>query len=320
MKRSLIAGLTSLCCAATAPAWSADPAAYARADVGPFKWSFYDANPNDGIDASISFLDATNALRSLAQVYIYHTNNGSEILFDSAAAFSPSNNLRPSAATKTVTDSQGHSGAGIIATPNGNGALLSVGQVHDLGVGFDAYAGISSSGSEFMSPTFYNLTLGPGTGLNMSTSVHKKVLLEIGRGKFANAGGEILAVFSPPDSSGGFDEANSTERFEESSIELNLDMPLSHPLFFVTESVKGWARDDDLALSYENLSDQAVVGRIRVSAWAYGEALPIPEPGSAALLLLGTAMLGWRMRRVDKSYKYVERPEYLKSTMVLGRR
>lgn len=294
MRQWLITCLFSLGCAASAPAWSASPAAQARAEVGPFKWSVFDANPNDGLEPSITFIDATNALRSLAEVYIYKIgdDDDSQMLYDSAAAFSSSNDLRPSAATKTVTSGQNHSGAGIVATPNGNGALLSVGRVFDKGLGFVAYSGISSSGSEFLSPTFHNLILGPGTGITLSTSAKLQVLLEVGRGEFAVALVDLLAEFQPV-FLGNFDEKYASQQFEEQFVQLDSDVSSG---WFVSDTIRYRENEVDLTISYENRADYAEIGRFRVSAYAYGEALPIPEPGSAFLLVLGMTALGWRIR------------------------
>ena len=47
-----------------------------------------------------------------------------------------------------------------------------------------------------------------------------------------------------------------------------------------------------MSLTYENLTDQEQVGRVRFSSRASGEALaPVPEPQAWALMLLGLPLL-----------------------------
>lgn len=61
---------------------SADAAVLAvqgRAQISYFAWSIYDADPNDGLAASMSFLDSTNAMRSSTSMYLYKTVDGEEI-------------------------------------------------------------------------------------------------------------------------------------------------------------------------------------------------------------------------------------------------
>lgn len=276
---------------------SADAAVLAvqgRAQISYFAWSIYDADPNDGLAASMSFLDSTNAMRSLTSMYLYKTVDGEEIQYSSKSTYSPSTNLVPIDTRAQVVRSDGAGGSWV----RPDSYMRAQGQVFDAGIGFNASAGFSTTATEGFSPTFYNLMLGPGTGVKLSAYGIAESWLAGGRGSYSGSYVQLFARFSAPAASGEYDPAHGITKSDRVSADLYADSP---EVIANNGQLTLQMKQRNLNLTFENLTGQAMVGRIRALTDASGESLsvfaPVPELGSAALLLLGASglvMLGRR--------------------------
>ena len=262
----------------------------ARARSWDFSWSIYDANPNDGLAPSVSFLDPEHAWRSLAQLNL-RVVDGAEIEGHSIANYVPAGSA-PSDAAATIAHSAGSGGAGVRSRDGGLSA--SIGLI-DPGLSGSSHAGISSTATDRTSPTFYNLVLGPGTGLRMSTwSQVERWITRFGSDDFAGAQVALYTQFSPPDANGLYNAAARV--FSPQRV-------ASTYAFASDFGVGGYdSSTTQLSLVFENLTSDVLVGRIRVSADAnvltdLTPTVAVPEPGSAALMLLGAAGLVCASRR-----------------------
>ncbi len=266
---------------------------HAKASSWDFSWSIYDANPDDGLAPSVSFLDAANAWRSLVQLELsYNVENGATIAVDSSTAYAAAG-AEPAVLARSISPSAGYSGAGIRSR---DGGLVANIALNGPGLSGSAYAGISSTATDIPSDTFYNLVLGPGTGLRMSTwsKVERWVTREYfsDRFDFAVAQVQLFTRFSRPDANGFYNAATRVASPVE-TLRIVGDGGDFSAAYYATDT-------QQLSLQFENLTDGPLVGRIRVDARAdasTGGVAVIPEPGSAALMLLGVAGLVCAVRR-----------------------
>ena len=156
------------------------------------------------------------------------------------------------------------------------------------GVSFDASAGFSTTATGNLSPAFYNLVLGAGTGVRIGGYGNAEVWLS-DAGSWVSAYVKLFARFSPRAADGSYQTRLGLTRGDGVSVEIDLTDPafqLPHDPLIKCVS-KRW-----MSLTYKNLTDQEQVGRVRFSSRASGEALaPVPEPQAWALMLLGLPLL-----------------------------
>ncbi|MDP1533775.1 MAG: PEP-CTERM sorting domain-containing protein [Rubrivivax sp.] len=292
MKRRWIAAAAATMWLAGVASSYAQTSVMARAWSWDFAWSIYDANPNDGLAPSVSFLDPVNAWRSFANVRFEETTTGDLVAFESGSGFSAAG-VEPATVSKAVSSTALQGSAGIRSYDGGTAASI---RLDGPGLFGTAHAGISSTATGPLSATFYNLVLGPGTGLLMSTWAQVDRWLQpesmTGRLDYADAYVELFTQFSRPDANGLY------------SASLRVQSPS------VVSRVSGHGGDrpfvwhttnrEQLSLQFENLTDGPLVGRIRVSTNVFarsGAVAVVPEPASAALLFIGGGVLLVAMRR-----------------------
>lgn len=285
--------------AATASLISAPPAqsetvlrSQANTLITNFSWTIYDANPTDGVVPSYSFLDETNALRSLTTLGFYKPTDGSDIASDSHLSWSPSDNLIPAEGTTSLVLSGGAGKSRILET----GEILSRGQLFDADIGFSGSAGVSTTATGDFSPTFYNLILGPGTGVRVMAYGKAEAWLTGGLGSFALSEAQLFASFSPPSVNGEYDPATAKTAIDFVQSYLDSESPevianYGHLTYSTSEG--------SLYVSFENLTGQSMIGRIRGLSTSYGETLAaVPELNASAMMLVGVAALSlWTSRR-----------------------
>lgn len=262
----------------------------ARAQLENLTYTIFDANPTDGLAPTAWFVDPINAFRTLASISIYRIADGSEIANDEKLSFAvDADPLSPSlehAAVYPVAGAGAAGGAWITAP----GMIVAQGQVFDAGVGYSASSGLSTTGSGQISPTFYNLVLGPGTGVAISAKGTAYSWLSTG-GEYANASAQLYARFSPQAADGSFQ--SGLQKITGDTVGVGLDS--SSPPVIAAGGALAFVSDSrQLHLSYENLTAANHIGRVRFLASADGEGLPaavVPEPSTGVLLGLGVLSL-----------------------------
>lgn len=269
---------------------SAEIVSQARAQLENLTYTIYDANPNDGLAPTAWFVDPAKAFRTLASVSIYRVTDGSNIVYEEKLSYAvDASPISPSLEHAAIYPAAGAGGAGgaWITAPS---TLVAQGQAFDAGVGFSASSGLSTTGSGQITPTFYNLILGPGTGVSISATGTAYAWLNT-QGQYAGANAQLFARFSPQASDGSFQ--GQLQKTTADTVGVSLD--LSSPEVTAAAGALAYVSDRrQLYLSYENLTAINHIGRVRFLTSANGEALPaavVPEPATSALLGLGVFSL-----------------------------
>ena len=296
-------------CTMAVAAADAQTLAQSRARLQNLSYEIYDAVPSDGIAAQARFLDEANAWRTQLYFeayrdddqspYSHYSNDDYEsVVSKDAMAYGAHRvPVTPQIESVGVYPTEGYGAAGGSwgsALPLVGAQGLSLAR----GVSFDAFAGFSTTATGNLSPTFYNLVLGAGTGVRIGGYGRAEVWLS-DAGSWASAYVELFARFSPRAADGSFQNQLRVTRRDVVWVEIDLTDPafqLPHdPL--VKRVSERW-----MSLTYENLSDQEQIGRVRFSSAASGEAMaPVPEPQAWALMLLGLPLLlAWRHRRASQ--------------------
>jgi hypothetical protein len=108
---------------------------------------------------------------------------------------------------------------------------------------------------------------------------------------WANA--ELMAEFSPADASGVFQSGLASRQTDVIASELYQGSPeMALPYNGLVKVID----QRTLLVSFENLSETEVVGRVRYMVNVEGASL-VPEPQVAWLLLTGLPLLGWTAKR-----------------------
>ncbi len=247
--------------AALAAAPSAQAAASAEAFISTVSITLYDLDPLDDIAPSISFFG------EYSQSYAW-ANDATDSAF--TALF-----YQPTGASLTDGTASGSAGTG----PGGAFGNASV--LGDLGNG-DANYGQATGlfGAQF--------EVAPWTGVVITTAFVGTATTTLGivgnAAEYAQADGNLrLDIFVD----NGW-EAHSASRSVWASYQWD-----DNGYTGMTQSLQGNVR-----LSYANLSDAAVFGQFTAGAVAYAQSMmPVPEPGTYALMLAGLAAVGSVVRR-----------------------
>lgn len=276
-----------------------------RARLQDLSFEIYDAVPNDGIDAQAWFMDETNAWRTHLYFEIYRDDDQSpfsyfagnyeSLIYQEPVAYAAHQvPVTPKVDFVGVYEPEGFGAAG-----GAWGSALPMvgaqGQSLAPGVSFSAYAGFSTVGTANLSPTFYNLVLGAGTGVRIGGYGMSEVWLSEA-GAWATAYVELNARFSPRAGDGSFQPGLAEVRTDWIGTDIErtaYEFEEPHDTL-VKRSDSRW-----MSVAHENLTEQQQIGRVRFSVSADGEALaPVPEPHAGALMLLGLPLLlVWRFRR-----------------------
>ena len=247
MKKLWLGAVAAMWLAGVASSYAAT-LVQARASSWDFSWSICDAKPDDGLAPSVSFLDSANAWRSFVLLDLsYNVENGAAIAVDSSTAYAAAG-AEPAALFRSISPSAGYSGAGIRSR---DGGLVANSALNGPGLSGSAYAGISSTATDISSDTFYNLVLGPGTGLRMSTwsKVERWVTREYfsDRFDFAVAQVQLFTRFSRPDANGFYNAATRVASPVE-TLRIVGDGGDFSAAYYATDT-------QQLSLQFENLTD-----------------------------------------------------------------
>lgn len=266
-----------------------------RARLGQLSFSIYDAMPGDGVAPSLRFLDSASAWRTLTSIDVYVPSSDADSLaFRNEVTFAAHQDpLRAGVQSVGIFTADGFRGAGG-AWGLASNEIGAQGQAWGLDRAFNAHAGLSSTATSNISPTFRNLVLGPGTGVSLSAYGITEAWLGL-YGEYAWAQAQLLAEFSAPDADGVY-QAALAQRSNDTIVSY-LDQN-SWQLAAPYDGLVKVIDQRQLSLSFENLTAADMVGRVRFSADGQGaSAMPVPEPAAAWLLLAGLPLLGWMARR-----------------------
>lgn len=260
--------------------------------------TIYDATPGDGVAASAYFLDPVQAWRSYVFIGV-NDYAGNDMGFDFHVGFSATGPApQPVDVMSGIWPVAGLGGAGgswVAAT----GQVGAQGGSSAAGIGYYASAGLSTTATEQLSPTFYNLVLGAGTGVVISAEGCTEVWLSH-QGEYASAYTDLYASFSPRAADGSYQSVLRKNVYDGRSAWLDATSPelgwLPPGTGLAYQQQKG-----SMQVTYENVSDAEQIGRVRFSAGVDGVALPaanVPEPQSAWMLLAGLAGLAFAGKRL----------------------
>lgn len=258
--RSVVATAALTALAAAPSAWAA---ANASASIGTVTITLIDLDLDDDIAPSMTFSDATS--HSVAQLI------GEVLVSDEADGF-----YQPTSAMA------GGALGEMAAATGAGGALAAVQVAGSNAVGTDT----SGSARGFFLGSF---SLTPRTRVTLSTTVELSALTTVGYDGYSifESGAADGSIELGISQGTGF---QSYGEFRYATASYAWD-----GVHYVgeTDSFNG-----ELSLTYSNLSDNFVSGYYQAQANAVAtSAIPVPEPGTYAMLLAGLAGIGIMVRR-----------------------
>lgn len=291
--QSVISFIAILAATATVQATPAPVLAQGRALISSMQYEVYDLNPGDSIAPSAEFIDPVNGWRTSNGVYIYEASSGNDVVNDAGIIYTTPTTAsqfpaitRLHSAVQVDPDFGGAGGA--FATTSG--FLVAQGQVWRQNRGYNSLVGFSTTATAEFSPTFYNLVLGPGTGVRISAQGTVQSWLR-SDGSFAASHAELFARFSPRAADGRYQGALSRSYGDA----VNSIIDATDPAVLAGNGALIFREDTRLLkLDYQNTTSAQVVGRVRFLVQSTGEALAVsnvPEPATALTLLAGLVLI-----------------------------
>ena len=279
--------------AALAAVTSATAGSFANASIGQFSYTLFDLNPGDGIAPDVSFSLASSPYGSYVTSSATDPTSGSESSTGwSLVAFGP--------AAVASAIGLGSAQGSVSGSPSAGGMLYQAtgaalgSSVPGASTQFSASAAIANFGSLTFSLSPFTLIVFNGTAnlLAQTTLGLNPIAFQ---SEQASASASINV--SGPSASGGQGFQNSGDNRSLFASFTSVFDPGTGQFVYTGQTVAL----DNLALSasFTNFSADAMSGQLSLSVSVNGSSplTPIPEPGSAVLLLAGLAGLGWWTRR-----------------------
>jgi len=263
--------------------------ASAHANLWGVQYRIYDATPDDGNDPSVSWYSDMH-YRLLLTSEVGDNVNGD---FNQEVLYYP-RFLDAFEATYSVgVAAPEGSATGKNDVPYVLDATSSVSADGHLAYG---YAGLSTTASGQIELGFYNMILGPGTGIELKGYAQVRAALGAGSkcvddqctNGFADA--SLYATFGSPD------PASPWLPVERQTVSESLSALVDASPYCSGASCSLDQRSGLISLTYENRSAGDEIGRIRWDVMAQSVAA-IPEPGTYALMAAGIAFLALRGRK-----------------------
>jgi hypothetical protein len=287
----------AIAAAAAAAFGAAAPAAagsFASASLGQFGYTLFDLNPGDGIDPSVSFSLGGSPYGSYVQSSATDPSMGSESSTGwSLVAFGPaavSSAIGLGSAQASVSGSP--TAGGMLYAANG-AALGST--LPSFSTQFSATAAVANFGSLGFTLSPYTLIVFSGSA-NLLAQTTDGVDLTNGF-QTESAQASVSIGVSGPTSAGGQGYQNASDNRSLYASFTSVYDPVTGQSGYTGQT----ATLNDVAMSagFTNFTADELTGQLSLNVSVNGNSplTPIPEPGSAAMLLAGLAGLGWWARR-----------------------
>lgn len=282
--------------AAAAALGAAAPAAagsFASASLGQFSYTLFDLNPTDGLAPSVAFTLTSSPYGSYVQAGATDPSIGSESGSAwSLVAFGPAAVSSAVGLGSAQASVSGSPTAGGLLYQASGGALGST--LPSFSTQFSASAAAANLGSLGFSLSPYTLIVFNGNAslLAQTTQGFNPNGFQT---EFASAGVSINV--NGPTSSGGQGSQSSGDNRSLFASYTSVFDPNTGGFVYTGQTLT--LNNVPMSASFTNYTAVALGGQLSLNVNVNGNSplTPVPEPGSATLLLAGLAGLGWWARR-----------------------
>lgn len=287
----------AIAAAAAAAFAAATPAAagsFASASMGQFGYTLFDLNPGDGLAPGVSFSLGGSPYGSYAQSSATDPSTGSESSAGwSLVAFGP--------AAVSSAIGLGSAQASVSGSPTAGGMLYAASgaalgsALPSFATQFSASAAVANFGSLGFTLSPYTLIVFSGTANLLAQTTDGVDLVNGFQTESAQA--SVSINVSGPTSAGGQGFQNAGDNRSLFASFTQVFDPATGQFVYTGQTLA--LANVPMSAGFTNFTADALSGQLSLTVSVNGNSplTPIPEPGSAALLLAGLAGLGWWARR-----------------------